>query len=411
MNYAPGSVIQAATHQSIFHGLLSRGKQVGYVVLVLLVMLPVLALRATAAPAPDESETPRYVIHISVDGLRPDAIVRSGGEVLPNFYRFRTEGAFTDNARTDFDYSNTLPNHIAQLTGRRVIGLEGHGWTSNSDPDADETLHTNKGAYVASVFDVAHDHGLRTGAYVSKSKFALLDQSYDDRNGAADVTGEDNGRDKIDTFVYEKDTADLVERFIDDMRADPYGYVFLHLRDPDAHGHRYGWNQKQGSAYMKAVKRVDTLLGQLFEAIDSNPNLAGRTAVVLTSDHGGSRFHHADASHIEHYAVPFYMWGPGVPNQELYVLNSTTRQNPGLGRPGYDAAVQPIRNGEAANVALGLLGLGPVPGAMINTAAVLHWTRPSVVTTEPATTTEEEEPAESTTPASSVPASTAKMDR
>ncbi len=62
-----------------------------------------------------------YVIHISVDGLAPRCLetLLAEGKV-PTFARLQKEGAWTHNARTDFDYTITLPNHTCMVTGRPV---------------------------------------------------------------------------------------------------------------------------------------------------------------------------------------------------------------------------------------------------------------------------------------------------
>jgi hypothetical protein len=318
-----------------------------------------------------------HVIHVSVDGLRPDAITALGPANLPNFYRMRTEGAFTDNARTDYDYTVTLPDHATQLTGRGVLGDTGHGWTENSDPAPGETLASNKGFYIAGAFDVAHDYGLRTGEYASKSKFSLFATSWDANNGAMDVTGTDNGRNKIDICVITGDTAALVNALAANMATQALDYVFVHLGDPDATGHDSGWDPTPGSPYSDAVKAVDDRLGVIFSLATTNAQLAGRTAIVLTADHGGYLDDHSDPTLPQDYTVPFYVWGPGViAGGPLYTLNPTTRLDPGMDRPTYSAPVQPIRNGEAANVSLKLLGLPPVPGSTIDAAQDLALTLP-----------------------------------
>lgn len=312
----------------------------------------------------------QYVIHISVDGLRSDAVTRQSPDDLPNFYRLRNEGAYTDNARTDFHYSNTLPNHTTQLTGRGVLGPNGHNWTTNSDPGPYRTLHSNKGEYVPSVFDVVHDHGLSTALYTSKSKFVIFDRSYDEHNGAEDLIGVDNGRDKIDHFVYEKETEDLVDRFVREMAEHPWNYAFLHLRDPDHAGHVFDFDLGGTNAYMRAVRKVDRLLGRVLELVETSPELAGNTVIVLTADHGGGgNWHgHGDADLPANYTIPFYTWGRGVTPAELYAINFDGRVHPGLSRPSYDADEAPIRNGDAANLSLSHLGLPAIPGSMINVA-------------------------------------------
>jgi hypothetical protein len=322
----------------------------------------------------------QYIVTISVDGLRSDAVTTLGPADAPNFYRLRNEGAFTDNARTDFDYTNTLPNHTSMLTGRRVATSSGHGWPTNGEPSSGQTIHNNKGSYVASAFDVVHDNGLRTALYSGKTKFILFARSYNEVHGALDITGPDNGRNKIDRTIINFDSEALTASFITGMETLPYHFSMLHFKDPDEAGHENDWDILDfHSPYLDSVRAVDSYIGMVLNSLETHPALAGRTALIVTSDHGGIQGtdNHIDAAHPEAYTVPFYAWGPGVPaGADLYAMNPTTRLDPGVGRPSYSDAIQPIRNADLANLALGLLGLPVVAGSTINTQQNLNILNP-----------------------------------
>lgn len=336
-----------------------------------------LAVLAAAGSGVAAAQAPAsYLVQISVDGLAGlslQALLAATPQTYPNLHRLVSEGAGTFNARCDYHYSETLQNHVCMWTGRPVLRPIGqpatvpHGFVYNFTYPG-WTLH-NMGnpavGYVASGFDVAHDHGLSTAFFAGKEKLGICPSSYDWETGAADLTGEDNGPNKVDfALVTEWDSGALVRSLLEQLASAPPRYTFLHLVEPDLYGHWYGW----GSPIWNAIVGVvDGYLGVLLAAIESNPQLAGRTTLILTADHGGGYppYGHSEAWHQLNYTVPLLVWGPGWPaGANLYDLFAN-RFNPGATRPDYTAAQQPLRNGDAANLAMLALNLPPVPGSTL----------------------------------------------
>lgn len=332
---------------------------------------------------PPRVQTPRapasadvtHAILVSVDGLAArflEAVIAAGN--APTFLELQSLGAWTHNARTDKTYTITLPNHTSMLTGLPVSaspGLESfraHLWTKNTDPMPGETLHLLRfpaREYTPSAFDVAHDHGLTTALFASKSKFSLYSQSYNDA-GEPDTVGEDNGRHKIDTVVINADPAAMIDSLVTTLKLNPPGFTFVHLNQPDGTGHSIGWGTPE---YLAAVAQMDVLLGRLLEAIRSE-SLASNTALIITTDHGGVGTGHFDSSDIQNFQIPFYVMAPGVPPGDAYAA-CTNRFPPTTTNPEYQDPRQPLRNGDSGNLALYLLGLPPIPESVIHSAGLI----------------------------------------
>lgn len=161
----------------------------------------------------------------------------------------------------------------------------------------------------------------------------------------------------------------LAAAFVADYRERQYDYAFFHFRFPDSQGHSTGWDIDAEAAYSDKVREIDALLGTFFAAVETTPGLAGRTAIILTADHGGEtgKKNHGNIFDPDNYTIPFYVWGPGVARgADLYALNPENRKDPSTRLPARDESIQPIRYGDVANLALAFLRLPPVPGSTIN---------------------------------------------
>ena len=308
-------------------------------------------------PPPDGVE---HVVLVSIDGLNPTAITTLGPAGAPTFYRLMAEGASTLNARTAVERTQTLPNHSSMATGRKVDVPGGHGVTFNEDSGG--TIHEAAGQYVASVFDLVHDNGGTTALFAGKEKFAFYDRSWAATTGAPDTTGPDNGRDKIDSYLRGSSTT-TTTTLVGELGGAPRDFTFVHYHETDTVGHASGW---LSSEYLAAVTAADAQIKRILDTVAGDPQLADRTVVIVTTDHGGIGTIHSDQTLAANYTVPVFVWGAGVEEgADLYALNPD-RLDPGSAQPAYTAPTQPVRTGELANLVTELLGLGPVPGSTFN---------------------------------------------
>lgn len=288
------------------------------------------------------------VLAISVDGLNPRAFKRLGAARAPTFHRLLSEGSGTLNARTEYEQNVTLPNHTSMLTSRRIDARAGgHGVTWDDDRPW-MTVQKAAGHPVASVFSVVSAAGGESALFSTKEKFRLYERSW--------PSG-------IDRTAYDVKQRRLVRTAVADLVDNDRAFTFLHVSLPDRFGHLYGGLSPQ---YLAAVRKTDRQLGTLLDTVAANPTLAEHLTVVLTADHGfvpGQRTHSPRV--LADYRIPFLAWGAGVQPGDLYALNPDYR-NPRKRHPGYAAARQPVRNGDLGNLALDLLGLGPIPGSDLN---------------------------------------------
>jgi arylsulfatase A-like enzyme len=199
--------------------------------------------------------------------------------------------------------------------------------------------------------------------FATKQKFGLWPRTWN-KEGKAPV---------IDNVVIDPKKSDVVlPQMLDYLveRRIERDVVFLHLHDIDTTGHDTGWNLTKDSDYVKTVQRVDELLGQLLATIDKDPELAASTAIILTADHGGGvpyKNHHGQGLQWINYVIPFIVWGSdGKPQGDLYALNPHGRIDPSIGMPTYEAWPPPVRNLDAGNMALSLLGIKPLVGSNVN---------------------------------------------
>jgi predicted AlkP superfamily pyrophosphatase or phosphodiesterase len=242
-----------------------------------------LAPLASAGPATAPATQPARVLIVSIDGCRPDMLLRANTPVV---HQLMKDGAFSFWAKTTA-LAITLPSHTSMLTG--VVPRK-HEVEWNKDLPLSHPVYP----LFPTLFEVAHKHGYTTAMAAGKSKFntlakpGTLDWEYIPQSAKSD-------------------DADVVDHAIDIIREHQPQVLFVHLPSTDNVGHAIGWGTPQ---QLETIEQADVQLGRVLNTLDLM-GLKKQTFIIVTADHGGAgKTHGPDDPRSRH--ITWLAVGPGV---------------------------------------------------------------------------------------------------
>ncbi|MBY0565059.1 MAG: alkaline phosphatase family protein [Hyphomonadaceae bacterium] len=238
---------------------------------------------AWAAPvrADVAEREPRYLILVTIDGFRweelfrgadPDLVaddryraryvdVADRAAALTPFLRsFEQAGVLIGNrdqgscARVSNDYWFSYPGYAEMLAGRPNPRVRYNAAVPNDDITVLERLQR---------------HGLSVGVF---AEWDVMGAILNVKRSAISVVVPPDPDAPHDPQVIEATRSVL---------NDPPRVLYLALGDTDNRAH-----EGQYEAYLAAASEADTFLREVWDAYQTNPRTAGRTTMIVTSDHG-----------------------------------------------------------------------------------------------------------------------------
>ena len=214
-----------------------------------------------------------YVILVSLDGFRWDYLNRG---LSPNLEFIRDNGASALSLRPTFP-SKTFPNHQSIITG---MYIENHGIIANTFRDefknelyrmGDTSAVRNSRWYLGEAFwETAERNGITTASYFWPGSEMNLEY----RRPTYFENYEHNR-------PYEKRVEGVANWLKLPVDKRPH-FITLYFDDTDTQGHRYGTESPELN---KAIKRVDEMIGFLFNKLDEI-KMRDSVNIIVVSDHG-----------------------------------------------------------------------------------------------------------------------------
>lgn len=229
-----------------------------------------------------------HVIVIGIDGMSVEGLKKA---VTPYMDELIKEGALCERVRT-VQPSSSAPNWSSMLMG---AGTEIHGITGNDwriDDHKLKSVVVNEQGFFPTVLSVIR-------AQLPQAEIGMIYHW----EGFGNLFEKELASIDKNCLTQEETALTMVE-YIKEKK--PL-LLFSQLDDVDGAGHRYG-HMTQG--YLDAISRVDSLVGQILNAIKES-GIENTTLIMVVSDHGGIDSGHGGTTH-EEITVPFILKGKGI---------------------------------------------------------------------------------------------------
>ena len=229
-----------------------------------------------------------HVVIIGVDGLSPDGVRKAATPVL---HQLMKTGASTLHARGVMPTVSS-PNWASMIMG---AGPEQHGVTSNDwEPSKFQIAPTavGPGGTFPTIFGLLRSQrpSSRIACFHDWDGFARLFE-----------------RDAADVVEHPKGPVETTERAVAYLKEKKPQFTFIHLDHVDHAGHTHGHGTPE---YYRSVVEADRLVGSVLKGLE-DAGIAGKTVVLVTSDHGGKGKGHGGAT-MDEIEIPWILHGPGV---------------------------------------------------------------------------------------------------
>ncbi|NXN95702.1 PIGN transferase, partial [Rhinopomastus cyanomelas] len=246
----------------------------------------------------------RLVLFVA-DGLRADSLYELNGDSTPRAPFLR--GVVENNGSWGISHTRvpteSRPGHVALIAGfYEDVSAVAKGWKENP-VEFDSVFNESKYTWSWGSPDILPMFAKgATGDHVYTFCYTAESEDF----GAHDAA-------KLDTWVF-----DHVKSFFNSSRSNQTLFsalreekvvLFLHLLGIDTNGHAH---RPYSREYHENIKLVDEGVKEIASMINNFYGNDGKTAFILTSDHGMTDWGSHGAGHPSETLTPLIAWGAGV---------------------------------------------------------------------------------------------------
>ncbi len=229
----------------------------------------------------------KHVILIGVDGLGANYI--DSAHDIPNLKMLMKEGSYTLHARCIMPSSSA--ENWASMTMGAGPALTGYTEWNSKVPEIPSRVLDQYGLFPSistilreqrTLSEIGFIYSWSGIGYLFPKKAVNRDENTN--NDSATTTNGAN--------------------YIKEKKPD---FLFLHYNDVDGAGHNIGWGTKE---YYAAISKMDKYIGDILQAV-KDANIADKTVIIVTSDHGGINKGHGGKS-LNEMEIPWIIYGSKI---------------------------------------------------------------------------------------------------